>query len=123
MNLAAMTCDWKNERSDKPRKRRTLSTTIKGYAKKDIANMIREISSGISQSQAARNNNIPRGSVSRFIPDNLRVRRDKKKTMELVNKKLSGELKISRLEIAERTGYKINTIDYFIIEAKSEKRT
>tara|TARA_R110000850_G_scaffold100316_7_gene207550 strand:+ start:6759 stop:6974 length:216 start_codon:yes stop_codon:yes gene_type:complete len=67
MNISAMRAGWKQESIVAPLSTRTISNVIRGYNQDDIDNMRRDIEAGATQTQAAKNNNIPRGSVQRFI--------------------------------------------------------
>jgi hypothetical protein len=68
MNISAMQADWHNEGKGIPLTTRSISNVIRGYNQSDVDNMIKQISEGATQSQAAKNNNIPRGSVARLMP-------------------------------------------------------
>ena len=67
MNISAMAKDWKQEAIGKPLSSRSISNVIRGYNQDDIDNMRKDIEAGATQTQAAKNNGIPRGSVQRFI--------------------------------------------------------
>ena len=68
MNITAMTKDWQKEGKGIAITSRSISNVIRGYDQNDIDNMLKQIDSGISQTQAAKNNNIPRGSVANLLP-------------------------------------------------------
>jgi hypothetical protein len=67
MNLDAMKAGWENESKGAPLSSRASRQVVRGYNQDDIDNMRKDIEAGATQTQAAKNNNIPRGSVQRFI--------------------------------------------------------
>lgn len=121
MNLSAMQTSWQNESKGKLLTTSSIRNTGRGYDQSDVDNMLKQISEGISQTQAAKNNNIPRGSVARLLPENLRGNRSKTYALELVRDKLNGKLESTLLQIAERTDCKIHTLNYFVKKVKDEK--
>jgi hypothetical protein len=110
MNITAMTKDWQKEGKGIAITSRAISNVIRGYDQNDIDNMIKQIDSGISQTQAAKNNNIPRGSVARLLPAGTIIKKDLVTAKKLIKRKIKGTLKIKLSEIAEKTGYKTGTI-------------
>tara|TARA_R110002051_G_scaffold115776_3_gene188894 strand:+ start:2460 stop:2675 length:216 start_codon:yes stop_codon:yes gene_type:complete len=67
MNLDAMKAGWESELKGVPLSSRASRSAVRGYDQKDVDNMRRDIEAGATQTQAAKNNGIPRGSAQRFI--------------------------------------------------------
>ena len=62
-----MKAGWENESKGVPLSSRASRKAVRSYGQKEIDKMIKEIQDGVTQTQAAKNNKIPRGSVQRFI--------------------------------------------------------
>ena len=67
MNIAAMAKDWRTEGQGAVLTKRSLRNIDRGYDQGDVDKMLKEIANGTNISQAAKNNNIPRGSADRLM--------------------------------------------------------
>ncbi len=76
MNISTFVYDWQHREGETATlSSRAVSKVTRAYTQNDVNRAIRQVSEGVSQMQAARNNNIPTGSIARLLPGGLVIRK------------------------------------------------
>ena len=75
MNIQTMVYDWQyREGKTTTLSSRDVRKVTRAYTQNDVNRAIRQVSEGVGQTKAARDNNIPTGSIARLLPDGLIIK-------------------------------------------------